>query len=635
MMGPVVNRLAIFAPLTFALLAMSAQAAVRVDLHALNVTQVSHQYALASTGLSAAVSTRQRHAEMLGLDANSTLQPLAATRDANGTMHYRYQQLFRGLPIFGENVIVTQERSGKLRNLFGRAVNGLASELPATVARFGKTQALSSARIAALGHRSATMRTEREDVQEMVYVDDAGHAHIAYVVSFFADSIKGGQPTRPIVIVDANNGRILKRWDGLTTSLIGTGPGGNEKTGQYQWGANRHVRSLGYLDVIKDGTTCTFDSPGVRSVNLGGGSGATTTAYAYECPRNTFQAINGAYSPINDAHYFGGVIQRMYQAYTGGPALSFQLIMRVHYGSSYQNAFWDGAEMNFGDGADKFYPLVSADVAGHEVSHGFTEQHSRLIFSGQSGGMNEAFSDMGGETTEYYWKGSNDFMIGADIVKGDGAIRYLCDPTYDGRSIDNAANYTSTLDVHYSSGVYNKAFCTLARTSGWNTATAFTVFARANALYWTPSSTFISGACGVETAATDLGLSADDVTAAFAAVGVSCAVTDPNTTGGELTEGVTVGGVSATAGNYVLFTLEVPEGATDLSFAQWGGFGDADLMVKLGSVPTSTSYDCRPFLAGSSETCTFANPTPGTYYVRMQAYTTFSGVSLENHYTVP
>src|SRR3546814_7778679 len=103
---------------------------------------------------------------------------------------------------------------------------------------------------------------------------------------------------------------------------------------------------------------------------------------------------------------------------------------------------WDGTKMSFGDGAPTFYPLVSVDVAGHEVSHGYTEQHSNLTYSGQSGGMNEAFSDMGGEATEYFWKGSNDFLVGPEIFKGAGALRYMNNPPQAGSSIDNAANFT-------------------------------------------------------------------------------------------------------------------------------------------------------------------------------------------------
>ena len=121
--------------------------------------------------------------------------------------------------------------------------------------------------------------------------------------------------------------------------------------------------------------------------------------------------------------------------------------------------------MYFGDGASTFYPLVSLDVASHEISHGFTEQHSALVYSGMSGGMNEAFSDMAGEAAEYYNKGTNDFLVGAEIFKSGTALRYMNNPPLDGSSIDN----TSTLDVHYTSGVYNKAFYLLATTAGWNT----------------------------------------------------------------------------------------------------------------------------------------------------------------------
>ena len=178
--------------------------------------------------------------------------------------------------------------------------------------------------------------------------------------------------------------------------------------------------------------------------------------------------------------------------------------------------------MSFGDGASTFYPLVSLDVSAHEVSHGVTEQRSGLNYSGEAGGMNEAFSDMAGETAENYMHGTNDWMVGEQIFKGNGALRYMDDPTRDGRSIDNAADMTSSLDVHYSSGVYNKAFYLLSTTNGWTIKDAFGVMLRANDLYWTASATFNSGACGVENAAADLGKNVADVTAAFAAVGVSC-----------------------------------------------------------------------------------------------------------------
>jgi hypothetical protein len=72
----------------------------------------------------------------------------------------------------------------------------------------------------------------------------------------------------------------------------------------------------------------------------------------------------------------------------------------------------------------------------------------------------------------------------------------------------------------------------------------------------------------------------------------------------------------------------VPSGATNLSFAMSGGTGDADMYVKLGSAPTDTVYDCRPYQSGNNETCSFAAPGAGTWHVRLKACSTFSGVTL-------
>src|SRR4249919_3260958 len=625
------RRLVALTPLALALTAMSAQAATRVDLHAMNVAQVNHQYLVASSHLGAATSPSQRHAEMLGLDANSSLNVLATSTDSNGTHHYRYQHTFRGVPIFGENVIVSEDKGGNLRNLFGRSGAGLAGELPNTAPKIARANALSIAKASALGSRGATMRTQREDARQMIYIDDANRAHMSYVVSFFADSIKGGSPTRPFVIVDANSGKILKKWEGLTTAQIGTGPGGNAKTGQYEWGSGGRY---GFLDVTQSGSTCTMNNANVKSVNLNGGT-TSTTAFSYTCPRNTYKTINGGYSPINDAHYFGGLITGMYPAYTGYNALTFQLVMRVHYSSSYENAFWDGSTMSFGDGASTFYPLVSADVAGHEVSHGFTEQHSNLTYSGQSGGMNEAFSDMGGEATEYYWKGSNDFLVGQEIFKASGALRYMCTPSQDGTSIDNVSQYTTGMNPHYSSGPYNKMFCNLAKTAGWGTPTAFKLMARANALYWTPSSTYASGACGVMTAATDLGLNTADVAAAFTSIGQSTSSCGGGGGGTPtpLSNGVAKTGIGGAAGSDQLFTLDVPAGATGLKFVTSGGTGAADRYVKFGSAPTTTVNDCKSEGGTTAETCNIATAQAGKYYVLVHGYTTFSGVSLTGSYS--
>ena len=453
----------------------------------------------------------------MGADASNTLL-MRSTRADRGVRNYRYDQAWRGIPVYGQGVAVSEDGAGNVRGMFGSYVSGLERDISTTKPAFNSAAALVAGKRAALGNGIAGMQSRNEKSDLVIFIDDAGKGHLAYAVTFYADSLAGGKPTRPIVIIDAVNGQVIKKWDNLQHTLVGTGPGGNAKTGQYEYGTN-----YGYLDVTQSGTTCTMNNANVKTVNLNNASTNTsTTAFSYTCPRNTVKAINGAYSPLNDAHYFGGVIFNMYQASLGRAPLTFQLVIKVHYKTGYENAYWDGTAMTFGDGASTFYPLVSLDVSSHEVSHGFTEQNSNLTYSGMSGGMNEAFSDMAGEAAEYYMRGSNDFKVGYDIFKGSGALRYMYNPPLDGASIDNTASYYDGLDVHYSSGIYNKAFYTLATKPGWNTRSAFQVFARANDLYWTASTNFNQGVCGVQTAASNLGYTVADVTAAFSVVGAAC-----------------------------------------------------------------------------------------------------------------
>jgi len=106
-----------------------------------------------------------------------------------------------------------------------------------------------------------------------------------------------------------------------------------------------------------------------------------------------------------------------------------------------------------------------------------------------------------------------------------------------------------------------------------------------------------------------------------------------NPGGNELTKGVAKTGLSGATGNEIFFTIDVPAGASDLTFNLSGGSGDADLYVRFGAKPTTSTYDCRPWLGGNNEECTFASPSTGTYHVMIRAYSTYSSVSLVADYT--
>ena len=102
--------------------------------------------------------------------------------------------------------------------------------------------------------------------------------------------------------------------------------------------------------------------------------------------------------------------------------------------------------------------------------------------------------------------------------------------------------------------------------------------------------------------------------------------------GGSLQDGVAVTGLSGSSGSEQSFTLVVPAGASNLVFTTSGGTGDADMYVRFGSAPTTSTWDCRPYVGGNNETCTFSAPQAGTYHVMLRGYSAYSGVSLVGNY---
>ncbi|BFM11039.1 M28 family metallopeptidase [Simiduia litorea] len=106
----------------------------------------------------------------------------------------------------------------------------------------------------------------------------------------------------------------------------------------------------------------------------------------------------------------------------------------------------------------------------------------------------------------------------------------------------------------------------------------------------------------------------------------------PPPTGNELVNGQAKTGLAAATGSDLVYTMQVPAGATNIQFVMSGGSGDADMYVKFGSAPTDSVYDCRPYKNGNSETCA-GSASGGTYYVRLKAYSSFANVSLVGSYT--
>jgi len=570
-------------------------------------------------------------AQLLGLTGNETLQERKRYLDDNGEQTIRFVQNYMNVPVIGDEVIFSYEADGSFKRAHGALVTGLSEDITQVTPSISASLAMSLAKLAGIHPIiKGDINYENEQSRISIWLDNGNKARLVYEISFV---VHGDVPSRPYIVIDALTGAILFETDNIQMANA-SGPGGNEKTGKYKYGTDFPM-----MDVSQSGNNCTMNSVNVKTINLNHGTSGSA-AHSFTCPENTIKEINGAYSPLNDAHFFGNVVFNMYNDWIGAAPLSFQLKMRVHYKTQYENAFWDGSAMTFGDGKNTFYPLVSLDVSAHEVSHGFTEQNSGLVYSGKSGGLNEAFSDMAGEAAEFYMKGSNDWLIGQEIFKGNGALRYMNNPTQDGRSIDHQSNFTSSMDVHHSSGVFNKAFYNLATTAGWNTEKAFRVMAKANQQYWSANVNWDQAGNGVMDAACDLNYNTSDVKVALAAVGISsdvssgsnCGVTVPDVV--VLENGVPETGISGTAKKQQFFSLDVPAEATELQFTTIGGSGDADLYVKFAAKPTLENYDCNSTTPTSAESCEVSVVQQGTYYVMVEAWNKINDVSLTASYTL-
>ncbi|MFC2140987.1 M4 family metallopeptidase [Acidobacteriota bacterium] len=459
--------------------------------------------------------------QALGLSRGEACKLLRKNTDFNRVTHYRYQQTYKGIPVWGVQIIIGRGPGNKVTKLNGTLVLDIPGDIKGIPASLDPLSALR--RMQDLHKQrdiGAAWNFRNEKYETNIYIHKNNKAQLCYVVSFFADTACGN-PSNYIYFIDVNTGKILHSFDMLNYTQ-GTGPGGNLKTGYYYYG----IDYPGFA-VTEDSGTCTMEIPDVKTVDLNHGTSGDTP-YSYPCYENTHEEINGAYCPLNDAQFFGQVTCDMYNNWYGVPVVPFQLTIKCHYSNNYEGAFWDSANIILGDGGMTFYPLGSLDVISHEASHGFTQNNSNLIFSNQSGGINDSFSDIAGDAAEYYLRNSADFMCGYEIFKDpDKAIRYFYDPPLDGYSIDHVDDYYVGMAPQFSSGVFNKVFYLIATTSGWNTRMAFDTFVKANQDYWVPNSTFQQGAEGVMNGALDYGYSCEDVKDAFAAVGIYLTCPDP------------------------------------------------------------------------------------------------------------
>jgi len=475
--------------------------------------------------------------------------------DFNQTAHIRIKQTYAGFPVWNGDAVIHIRNAGKSASLLDASkknatMNGIIYEelhedLHATPALvFEPMQAQKALQVAIknfqeLSQVSTDAKHKRSKL--IVYVDENNKAHWAFHVRFALE--QNDHLYQPNYLIDALTFNIYQQWDNVKTldDVKGGGVGGNPKLGRLVYdGLPGHLPAL---DLQRDAPSgiCFMQNDNLFVADF-----TTRKIFSYACyqpdwnhnkvywNKSTSDAVNGGYSPSTDSFYAGNLVQTMYKQLYGIDVLASHgkpMPLRILTHITMDNAEWiDGPNyIKIGDGEKKFYPLASIGVIAHEASHGFTSQHSNLIYMGQPGGINESFSDMAAQVVEHYALGHNNWQIGYEIVKeNNSALRYMDYPSKDCQnaepgkecSIDVAQDYSVGMNVHKSSGVYNRAFYLLATSPGWDVYKAFGVMIQANSYYWTHTSNFRQSACGVIHAAEDYKYDTTAVIDAFNKVGV-------------------------------------------------------------------------------------------------------------------
>ncbi|MGW6260700.1 M4 family metallopeptidase [Streptomyces sp. NPDC055085] len=402
-------------------------------------------------------------AQEIGLGAKEKLVVRDVVKDADGTVHTRYERTYNGLPVLGGDLVVHETKAGKTEGVTKatKAAIKVSSLKAAVTTAKAEKQALTAAKDA------GSDKTSADQAPRKVIWAATGKPTLAYetVVGGLQDD---GTPNELHVITDAATGKKLYEYQGIET---GTGKS------LYSGTVTLSTTLSGSTYNLTDGTR-----GGHKTYNLKHGTSGTGTLFtdaddvwgtgaASSSTTDQTAAADAAYGAQETWDFYKNTFGRSGIKNNGVGAYS-----RVHYGNSYVNAFWDDSCfcMTYGDGSGNTHPLTSLDVAGHEMSHGVTSNTAGLNYSGESGGLNEATSDIFGTGVEFYAANSSDvgdYLIGEKInINGDGTpLRYMDKPSKDGGSKDSWSSTVGNLDVHYSSGVANHFFYLLSEGSGAKT----------------------------------------------------------------------------------------------------------------------------------------------------------------------
>ncbi|HAT32022.1 MAG TPA: bacillolysin family protein [Janthinobacterium sp.] len=490
---------------SIAALPMMVTAQAANQLMAAPVSQLSPQE---NAGLVAKLSA---HGAALGLDADHGFVIANQHPGVTGTKISRAQHTYKGLRVFGsESVVVTNaagdiisesvsDRRAGLGNGGANSVTRAATTSIDITPKLSQTAAIDLVVRAtaprAIHHVAPSAELLIYPVMKSVRVASAvnkaeaalnaldlvrvvDHYELAYLVQ--TRMISGVKPIYFDTVVNAKDGHVIAQWKALTT-VVGTG------NSQYNGVVPISTTLSGSTYSMKDasrGSGGTYGGMAITNANHG-----TTAGSIYSGSSNTWgdgqqynggsttnangqtAAVNAMWGLMNTYDMLKNVLG--WSSLDGNNTATY---IAAHVNTAYDNAYYDDSCkcMYIGDGSS-FNSLGSIDVIGHEMSHGVTAATSNLTYSGESGGLNESNSDIGGEMVEAYARAGgtgstipntgNDWMMGKEISKTGEPLRWMYKPSLDGSSPNAWSSSVGNLDVHYSSGPNNRMYYFLSQGS--------------------------------------------------------------------------------------------------------------------------------------------------------------------------
>ena len=467
----------------------------------------SHKIGLSKGIEQAARTFFDKHKDIYGINNQSgELKLSRIKKDKLGMQHVRFKQNYKGISVFGAELITHIDKDSAIKSVNGVFIPDISvSELPS----IGKNKAIKIAR-QDLGENKANIISEDVSltiINPELFGGTSSSNHLSWKFSLESSDPFGIW----IYFVDAHDGSIVFKYNDLKDAK------------------NRNTYTVNNADSLSA-------LPGTLLIAEGGSSSDPIAQTAHDNAGITYD-------------YFLNTFGR--DSYDN---LGSDVVTSIHFGNNFNNAFWYGSQMTFGDGDGvNWGPFGNAlDIVAHEFTHGVTENEANLIYLNQSGALNESYSDIFGAMVD-----RDDWLIGEDAKTPDifgDAARSLEDPTLFGHP-DNMGSYLcTTLDgggVHTNSSIPNKVAYLISEGGthygvtvvGIGKVKMEQISYRALSQYLTPSSDFLDAKIQTLQATADLygaaGQEYESVLNAFEAVGIREEETDTIVDGVRLDSSVT------------------------------------------------------------------------------------------------